>query len=172
MNTIERTYLSDLLKESEAKLIATLEGVNDEEFTTKPSETRWSLAELVEHIMLTDKSLLKGIHKQAAKHMEENPPITEADEEVAKKAMNRTVKVKAPSFLEPQGIFQTKSEALAAFRSNRAIIEEFVATTDLPLEKIAFKHFIFGLLNGKNWIAFMASHCNRHIEQIIEIKSA
>ena len=82
--------------------------------------------------------------------------------------VNKAFKVKAPTFLEPKGIFKTKDEAFVAFRNNRAIIEEFVATTDLPLEKIAFKHFVFGLLNGKNWIAFMASHCNRHIEQIKE----
>lgn len=168
MNTTERTYLSNLLKESEAKLIAALEGTNDEEFVAKPFEDRWSLAELVEHIMITDKSLLRGIHKQAAKELEDTVPVTSPDEKVAKAAMNRTVKVKAPPFLEPKGIFKTKSEAFAAFRKNRAIIEEFVATTDLPLEKIAFKHFIFGLLNGKNWIAFMAAHCNRHIEQMNE----
>ncbi|MGB0929312.1 MAG: DinB family protein [Chitinophagales bacterium] len=168
INTTERTYLSNLLKESETKLIAALENTNDEDFVAKPFEDRWSLAMLVEHIMITDKSLLRGIYKQAAKELGDDIPKTSPDEKVAKAAMNRTIKVKAPSFLEPKGIFKTKKEAFAAFRKNRAVIEEFVATTDLPLEKIAFKHFVFGLLNGKNWIAFMAAHCNRHIEQIKE----
>lgn len=169
MDTTERTYLSNLLKESEAKLIAALEEVNDEKFVAKPSETQWSLAELVEHIMLTDKSLLSGIQVQAAKELKPTIPKTTPDEVVAKGALNRTQKWKAPSFLEPKGIFQTKEEALTAFRNNRAIIEGFVETTDLPLEQIAFKHFAFGLLNGKNWIAFMAAHCNRHVEQIKEM---
>ena len=53
-----------------------------------------------------------------------------------------------------------------------AEFEAFLKTTDLPLERIAFRHFALGLLNGKNWLVFIAAHCQRHINQIQSLKKA
>lgn len=165
MDTIKRNYLLNLLKESEAELLSFIQKLDEAAFLSKPTEDAWSVAELVEHIMITDTSLLQGIKKKG-ENIPDTTPETMSNEEILKFVPNRNKKVTAPSFLVPKGRFTSKTQAIAAFRKNRAIVEHFVKTTDWPLERIAFKHFIFGLINGEGWIVFMVAHCQRHLEQM------
>lgn len=168
MDTTKRTYLIDTLKESETNLLAVIEKVDEAGFLSKPNENTWSMAELVEHLIITDTGLLQSIKKKG-EHIRETTPETVSDEIILKVIPKRDRKVTAPDFLVPKGRFKSKAEAIQAFRHTRATIENFVATTDLPLEKIAFKHFLLGLVNGEGWIVFMAGHCQRHTKQMEEM---
>ena len=91
--------------------------------------------------------------------------------DILKVVPNRERKVKAMEHMIPKGIFQEKAQAIDAYKNLRQSIRQFLETTDLPLEKIAFRHRIFGLINAYGWFAFMAAHCQRHTEQIEEVKA-
>ena len=168
MTKTERTYLLDLLQQSELALINVLQDVSLSTFLYQ-ADGKWSMAEIVEHLMITDTGIFKGIQKKAQRLLEE-APNTLAPEVVFSTIASPTRKVKAPEFVEPKGIFKNKEAALQAFLASREAITNFLSTTDLPLEKITFPHFVLGLLNGKGWIAFMAAHCERHVEQMERIK--
>lgn len=167
MTTTERTDLIKLLQTSEAALLEKIQ-VNEDLFLFKPTPETWSMAELVEHLIITDTSLLNAILKKGERLYTEMPP-TFPNEKLRRAIGNRNNKITAPSYLIPQGIFKNKETAIAAFRANRAKIEDFIMTTELPLAKIAFPHFVLGLIDGKGWVTFMAGHCERHSEQIGEL---
>lgn len=171
MEEIERATLIRILQHSERYLEGKIDGASEELFQFKPDAHTWSMAELVEHLMITDQSLLAGIIKKGERLYAEMPE-TFPNGKIIKATSNRKYKVKAPEYLVPQGRFKNKEMALQSFRANRAKIEEFVSTTDLPLDKIAFPHFALGLIDGKGWITFMAGHCQRHSDQMEEIVEA
>lgn len=168
MTNTDISYLLETLQQNEAHLMTTLEKVTDEEFVQKSASDKWSLAEIVEHIMLVDNSVMGGILAKG-KNPPETIPETFPKEKLLRVSTARTTKVPAPKYAIPKGIFTTKTQALSAFREHRAKIETFVQTTNLPMERIAFKHFAFGLINGIGWITFMAAHSERHILQIKEL---
>lgn len=171
MNTEERKYLLNVLKKSEEKLLTTIEELSEAQFMQKKSAEHWSFANVIEHIILVDQSVLHGI-KAKAQDPPETIPETFPKEKLLKVTTNRTTKVKAPPFGMPKDAFDNKEEAIEEFKKHRTGIEYFVENTDFPLKRIAFQHFIFGLINGEGWIAFMAGHCNRHILQMEEMKAA
>lgn len=170
MTNTDISYLLETLQQNKAHLITTLENVTDEQFVQKLASDKWSLAEIVEHIMLVDNSVMGGIRAKG-KNPPETVPVTFPKEKLLRAATVRTTKVSAPKYAMPKGIFTTKNQALSTFRAHREKIEKFVQTTDLPMERIAFKHFIFGLINGIGWITFMAAHGERHILQMKELLS-
>jgi len=168
MTTKERADLIQILNESETLLLAKINPASEELFQYKATESTWSMAELVEHLIITDQNLLVGIIKKGERLYDEMPELF-PNEKLLKVINNRSKKIIAPPHLIPQGLFKTKEAAIDGFRKSRGAIENFVKTTELPLEKIAFKHFVLGQIDAKGWITFMAGHCQRHTAQMEEI---
>ena len=54
MTPSERTELLDLLQKSEQELLQAITGLSDEQWAFKPGPDRWSVGEVVEHIVLAD----------------------------------------------------------------------------------------------------------------------
>ncbi|MFT4758428.1 MAG: hypothetical protein ACI9LN_000387 [Saprospiraceae bacterium] len=171
MNKAERADLIQVLQDSEANLLSTLKQTNEDLFQFKPDSDTWSMAELVEHLAITDQTLLAALLKKGERLYEETPE-TFPNPKIIRVVSNRNHKVKAPEHLVPQGRFKNKTMGIQGFRDNREKVENFVTTTELPLDKIAFPHFALGLIDGKGWITFMAGHCQRHTEQMEEIMEA
>lgn len=157
-----------ILEDNQHALFQMLEKVSGDLFLYEPAE-KWSIAQLVEHIILVENGVLGGI-KKVGTHPKEaviNKPVTE--EQFKQILHNRARKIEAPEKYVPKGIFTTKASAIKAFKEHRENIADFVNTTDLPLAYIGFPHFALGMLNGFDWLAFMAGHCERHIAQMEEI---
>jgi hypothetical protein len=170
MKTTERGEILEHLQKSRADLLHLVSDVSDADFMKKPSKEVWSIAEVVEHLVLIDESLFNSIlHK--AENVPDTTPETVPNDKILYVVPNpKYGKVTAPKNLVPQSTYNSKDEALMAFNTNRDRIENFVKTTDLPLQRVAFRHFALGLLNGMNWLVFIAAHCQRHINQIRNLK--
>lgn len=170
MKTTERGEILEHLQKSRADLLHLVSDINDADFMKKPSKEVWSIAEVVEHLVLIDESLFNSIlHK--AENVPDTTPETVPNDKILYVVPNpKYGKVTAPKNLVPQSTYNSKDEALMAFNTNRDRIENFVKTTDLPLQRVAFRHFALGLLNGMNWLVFIAAHCQRHINQIRNLK--
>ena len=135
-----------LLKESEIALLNSFENLTDEQFTTKPSPSEWSIAEIIEHLTMTDFGIIQNIKRKA---QELTPTVLETADDIfiAQMVVPRKARVKAPDFLIPSGKFKTKQEAITEFQKTRNIVIQFSETTDLPLEKVGQneKYVIFKL---------------------------
>ena len=172
MATMERKEHLKALKDSQLTLENTLEGMDSNLFSLKSTTDTWSIAEILEHIMMVETGVINNLKRlggNAGVHPQ-NTPL--GNSEVIEKSQNRDTLVNAPEMFIPKGTFKGLSVALKAFQQHRKKIEIFVSTTQIPLKNIAFPHPRLGLLNGENWLAFIAGHCLRHVVQIKQIIAA
>ena len=160
------------LEESRRRLLAAVEGATDEEWTRTPAEGRWSIAECVEHIGAAELPLERlfatGVREQPTE--EERREIREKDGYVRAFLRDRSRKDEAPERIRPRGRFATREEAIATFEERRAANLAWVRATTEPLRDRFGRHPFAGVIDGYQWLLFLAAHCDRHAAQIEEIR--
>lgn len=156
------------MKENEwirEELIHTVAGLSDEQLNAHPEEGRWSVAQVMEHLYLMEGSITKGISHTLAS--EESRP---AEDKPISATLNRDIKVKAPSFVEPSDSFRSLSELKEMLSESRNRFNQVVEQADpSELEQKSFPHPMFKNLSLKQWISFVGLHEKRHLMQIEEL---
>jgi hypothetical protein len=139
----------------------------------RPAPDRWSVAEVLEHLVMVERAVLKACARQLAAAREAGL-AEETDATSIVQAMppdrvaNRERRLVAPDMLHPKGI--TATEAWTQLEATRAQFRHFVVSCDgLALGQIAFAHPTLGTLNLYQWLLFAAGHHARHAAQIREI---
>lgn len=161
------------LQRTEAKFLASIEGLSEEQWNFKPAPERWSIAECAEHIAAAE-PMVRGMIAQAiAKEApaEMRTAGMQKDEMLLKGLVDRSQKFKAPEPLIPTNRFGSPAEAVAAFAKERA--ETIKLAADAPdLRTHGDNHFLFGPLDGYGWFLFTSGHVERHTLQIEEVKTS
>jgi hypothetical protein len=137
----------------------------------RPAEGRWSVANVLEHLVQTERAvtgLLTGLIQRA----EPRP----ADEPFPEDAFRRHVEMS--EFLDRTRTFQgpqptgemSATEAWAELgRTRGELIAAVERGAGLRLEDHAYSHPFAGNLDLYQWIAFVGLHEARHAEQVREI---
>jgi len=172
MTNIEKDTLINHLADSQTALLHSLENVADSQLQLVPAENQWSLGQIVEHIILVEKGIVKRLQSLATKPPSDTVATQIDYKELIGLLTVRDRKATSPEPFIPKGIFATTKDAIMGFNAHRNEIDNFIRTTTVPLNTIVFPHFLLGPLNGKTWMAFLAGHCLRHVEQMKEVKSA
>ncbi len=149
-------------------------GLTPEQWTYKPAPGRWSVAEIAEHVTVTEDLYFNGIRKNVAKPPEpgKRSEIAVEDEAVIPRMADRTSKRKAGEANTPTGRFATPAEAAAAFKAARGRSIHYVQTTADNLRNHAWPHRAFGPIDGFQWILLACGHIERHVAQINEVKAS
>lgn len=169
----ERTGLVAALESSLRDFEELVADVSDEEWLRKPAPEKWSVGEVAEHILLSERLLFGSI--QETLEGEPDPDweaATEGKMERIEQFMpDRSIKAQAPGPLEPTGELG-REECLAAFAAARAETLDFVRGTELEIKRFTRPHpaDFFGELNVHQWLHFMAAHHGRHNLQIAEVE--
>lgn len=144
-----------------------VEGLTDEQINENVGEDRWTIAQVLEHLLIIEENAVKGI--AAALASEEN---STAPQKPVHLTVNRSRKVPAPASLEPSKDFQTLTSLKEKMTKSRASLENVVKDkSEDELTQKSFLHPVFGMLDVKQWISFIGYHEQRHLEQIEEIKN-
>jgi hypothetical protein len=168
--------LIDQYADHTVSLIVAVEGLTDQAWAFRESAERWSIGEVVEHIVLAEQLLLEQVRQSVLTSPETQPaPVDEqaqADEQVARNIVDRTRPAQAPPPAQPTGKYQSPTEALRAFIQVRsqtlALLEQYDEATlrrhraDSPLEMP---------LDGYQWMLFIVGHGQRHLQQIAQVKA-
>jgi hypothetical protein len=166
----ERDRAMSELHASRKQLIDAVSGLSEKQLAFQPSPGAWSIAEITEHLAMTEE-LLFSLHKQtAAAPADPAKSAAQKDEELLKSIRTRDQKVKAPEMVHPKKTFASTAQALAAFKERRDRTIAFVETTDGD----NLRHKIvpnFGM-DAYQIFLLMAAHTQRHVEQINEVKAA
>jgi hypothetical protein len=169
----ERTDAIDLLSKTEQGVFNSLLGLSEAQLNFKPAPDRWSIAECVKHIAVTDMMLWKmtdGVLK-AAPNPEKRSEIKGTDEQVVQGTESRAQKIKTAPMLEPQNTsYKSTPDALASFFNDRKMLIEFVKTTNDDL-RAHVATLPFGSFDCYQMILIIAAHSNRHTQQIEEVKA-
>lgn len=174
MTSQERDLLFDLLVSSQQALIAAIVRLTSDQWTFNPGEGRWSIAQCAEHLALSEAGLLGMVRGQILESpaSPEKAPASRGRDGIVVGAMrDRSHRTKTFDFLEPRSSAPTPAEFVEGFVRTRAATLQYVRHTADALHH----HFAplgpLGDLDAYQWLLLLASHTERHVAQIEEVKA-
>ena len=148
------------------KLITTLEQFPAEKFNTIPSEGSWSVGMVADHLLKLEKRI-NHIIISPGKRAEREPD--EKVDHIRTALENMTVKLRAPSFLNPVTEPVERDSLLAELRQQKERLLRNAEIQDLTEICADFPHNRLGELTRLEWIWFNVYHTDRHIQQLKNI---
>ena len=172
LSTEERVFLIDLLEADSKKFLDNIENVSDQQWNFKPSPDAWSVAQISEHITLSEDLLYSIAQKTMLTPSDEKKAEALAghEKELLVAVMDRSSKAQAPEVLKPNGKFASKKELIEVFKAARHKTINYVKTNSDPLKNHVARHPVFGELTAYQWLVFIAGHADRHVAQLEEVK--
>lgn len=161
------------------RILEATAGLTDAQFRFKPAADRWSIAEILEHMVIVHGRILTHYLEQL-----QQAPAPAADRDAAvvdtlvqQKIPDRSIKAKAPSFIEPTGTVQP-ADALVEIFSSHERLEAFLEATpylrehilDAPPLRIVTRG-AYDKMDGFQWAMAAVAHDERHVRQILEVKA-
>ena len=164
----EREQLIATLEKSAKVYLDCLASVPESAAGVKLNDSSWSILQVAEHVATVEHRMLRGIQMAQEKS---SAPEFERDGKIAAAVRNRGNRLRAPEMVVPKGRWFTVAECVEAFKQARTNTIEFVRTAE-GLRGRSFPHPLLGEIDGCQALLVMASHAERHVEQIEEIKAA
>ena len=164
--------LFEHLDHHRANLRTAVEEVPPELRSQRPAPERWSVIELLEHLVLVERRLTYLFKQWLAEAREQNlPPEDETDfglSENLEIVLNRGYQVTASEAVRPQGKLNEAAAWVALEEARRDLKATVLGFEGLPLGGIIRPHPAIGPINFYQWVEFVGWHEARHTAQIRE----
>ena len=147
-------------------------GLSDAQWNFKPGPDRWSVAQVLEHIAVSE-DYLRGFVEGKVLKAPDAPgrDLGKIDAMVLAMVPDRSHKFQAPEPLQPKSQFGTPEETRKHFLESRAKTEALLKDTP-DLREHAVENPPMGqTLDAYEWILFIAAHSDRHTKQIKEVEA-
>lgn len=170
----ERAAALQQFQTSRDNFLKSISGLSQKQWTFKPAPDRWSVAEVAEHITVSESTLFGLVQQrimQSPAAPEKREQVKGKDQVILERMPDRSHKAQAPEFLRPTGRWATEAELTKAFEDSRKTTMDYIRTTNDDLRDHFFDHPAFGTLDGYQWLLLIATHSARHTAQILEVKA-
>src|SRR5688500_8487971 len=161
------------LEQTRQAFLKSIDGLSDAQWTFKAGPDRWSIAEVAEHIAISESTLLELV---TAKILTAPPPPagTERvpDETLLAAVVDRSSRLQAPEMLKPASRWATRDALKKDFNAARDKTVAYVRETKDDLRGHAAPHPVLKSLDGFQWVLLIGAHSARHTAQIEEVKAA
>lgn len=164
----ERKLAGKELTQSMIDLEDTVSDLSDEQLNFKPDETSWSIAQITEHLAISENMFHGMLEQMLQKPAEAGMKSDLTTDELMKIIRDRSTKVKTQAPFEPSGKYGSHEATLEAFRQIRKQHIDYIKTTDDALHK-HYQTLPFGTVDAYQAILFMSGHTDRHIAQMQEV---
>lgn len=165
----QREKILQRLDESLAVLEKSLAGLPEKNWHTQPAPERWSIGEIVHHLVLVEVQRLQMIKEMLAGRRESAPPRTEAIGDIAS-YRRKEQRIPTIEMMQPTPNLPAKT-LLLGFRRGRTETRAFASSADWDkLQNIWLVTKSFGPLNGAEYLEFLAAHTERHADQIHAVR--
>ncbi|MCU1309306.1 MAG: hypothetical protein JWO20_431 [Candidatus Angelobacter sp.] len=160
---------SRYLTETRDALVDSATTLSPSQWDFKPAPDRWSIAEIIEHVVLIE----GRVHTIVGK-MDEAPlcdpdcNLAQIEDFILAEVPQRSTKLQAPPHVSPTRRW-AGPEALAHFSESREKTIQLLATSVLRGHVVP--HPIFGPWDGYQWLLAAAAHSSRHTDEIREVKA-
>jgi len=161
----------EYLEETQEALVESSQDLTDEQMQYKPDENSWSVAQIIEHIIMVEgslKSMLENKIKEGTSEM--NSEVKFTDDQIVEMITNRSQKMPTQDQFQPSGKFESSDEALETFKDQREEMVDWLKDSDVDMRSFV-NEFPFGTIDGYQSVLFMAGHTSRHTAQIEEVKN-
>jgi hypothetical protein len=178
VTTSELEHARVYLQQTRDGALGATKGLTQAQWSFKPAPDRWSIAEIVEHMVLVQDFVLGPVRQQLAKAPAAGPRDDHrVDAIVIDQLPDRTAKFQAPEFVRPTGRW-IPAVAMDRLLKNYAQLTEYLEKTpdlrqhavDAPPLKAVSKG-AYDTMDGYQWILAAAAHVERHTKQILEVKA-
>ncbi|HZQ21280.1 MAG TPA: DinB family protein [Terriglobales bacterium] len=162
------------LEHTRDMFLQSISGLTEKQWNFKPAPDRWSIAQVAEHITISEGTLLGLVRNRIVAGPatpEKRAEVKGKDELVLTKIPDRSRKAQAPEFLKPTGRWPTQAALTAEYQKDREATMDYVRTTNDDLRDHFFDHPAMGTLDGYQWLLLISAHSERHTEQINEVKA-
>ncbi|MBZ5603756.1 MAG: DinB family protein [Acidobacteriia bacterium] len=171
MTPDERQYAAAYLERTKSVLLEATANLTESQWFFKPTPADWSPAECVEHLAITE-GFIVGTIRKLADNAPDAPDVLAScagkEALIEKRVPRRGFKAQAPEQARPRGQFATHGEVIQCFLATRDASIDYARTTAHPIREHTFPHFVFGPLDGYQWLIFCAAHTERHLAQLLE----
>src|SRR5580700_5267414 len=174
LTSAEREAALKSLQATHDEFLRSITGLSQKQWTFKPAPDRWSVAEVAEHVTVSESSILELIRQKLMSSPaapEKREQVKGKDEMIVQKMTDRSHKGQAPEILRPTGRWATEVDLTKAFEETRKTTVDYVRTTNDDLRDHFFDHPAFGTLDGYQWLLLLSTHSERHTAQIEEVKA-
>jgi hypothetical protein len=164
----EREQLIAALERSAKAYLDCLNSISESAAGVKLNDDSWSILQVAEHVTAVEQRMLRAIQAAPEKT---SPPDLERDAKLAASTRNRESKLRAPEMVVPKGRWFSLAECAEAFKQGRVKTIEHARTAE-NLRGKSFMHPVVGEIDCCQALLVMASHAERHVKQIEEIKQS
>jgi hypothetical protein len=166
----ELAQLSDRLDQSRARVLALVEGTDEDQRSSQPAEGKWSLLQVVEHLVLAEEGTLKVF--------EQGPPPepkVKVRSVLALRAIEGLFGLRLRLPVPSKSLTPTTPESLEPLRvrwvaAGKGIAQYVGALEPDDLRKPRFRHPVAGWLTAAQGIDFLERHIRHHERQIHRIR--
>jgi len=162
------TDIFEELDQSRADLDAAVKAVPASRRTVSPEPDRWSVAQVLEHLVTSERRMagfIERIIAEAKGKAGEPMPPSGFD---PKRVVDRTTKIKT-RMGDPTGTIPV-DESFKSLDEGRAQLKRAVtADHGVNLATIGGPHHVFGQMTVYEWLQFVGLHMRRHAAQIREL---
>ncbi len=171
----ERDRLVKHLQDTRKALQKETKGLTPEQWNFKAGPDRWSVAECLEHITLSEDLIFNTVNntvmKTPAQPEKYNAAAAQAkDDQVAKMVPDRSQKFQAPEPLKPSGKWASPAETWKHFEASRKTTIEY-AKKQADLRAHYMDSPVIKDMDAYEWLLFLSAHSERHTAQIREVKA-
>jgi uncharacterized damage-inducible protein DinB len=148
-------------------------GLSEAQWKFKVAPERWSIAECAEHIAVSEDMLFEYL-QQALKSPaapEKKAEVAGKDEMILRAMPDRSVKAKAPEFLQPKRRWPDQASLIAHFKQSRDRNIAYIQTTEDDLRSHFMNHPMLKTIDAYQAMLMLSAHCERHTAQINEVKA-
>ncbi len=163
----DRDFTMSHLHGTRKLVLDAVEDLKPQQCSFKPAPDRWSICEVVEHLVVTEKGLLPLAQKQPSPSSAAGERYS--DDQILKNVSSRAEKVKTPEMFQPKGTL-SRDEVLAQFKQTRDTTIAFIRDTQDDL-RARVSTSPAGPSDPVQWLLFISGHTSRHLDQIAEIRA-
>ena len=164
---LEKQFMQ--LETERKELFNRLKNYNDDALNKQPAAGKWSVAEVIAHLITAEEMSLKYLSKKVQ-------DTSKAEKEGLKNkwrwllvqiVFTFDIKFKAPEIVEPKLGYQSLANLEMHWGKVRAqTLEVLSKLSDDELNKELWKHAIAGKMNLHHMVQFFGVHYHRHLKQI------
>ena len=150
-----------------AEIYEAVAGTTDAQLLCPPLDGGWSAAEVLDHIAVAERSLVRALAKHERGEPTRVPKLAWLYRLPIAPAFWK-IRFQAPKLVRPRPRSEINpAEVLESLRTSRAAL--FAVAERMGEENFArmvFPHFLLGRFTGVTWFRFIGKHETRHLAQL------
>ncbi len=158
------------LRTTAGELAAELERLTDAQWEWRAADGRWTVQEIVEHLILVERGLPLLLRRTMQAPATERGEVL-TDEQVWTRMVGPAIRrAQAPERVMPGGAWRDRAAAAAEFARLREETIRYAETTADPLRE-RWLQLLPGQLDGVQTLLMLAGHLLRHTRQLQALRS-